>query len=207
MAVDLWAWAQGRVDSVVVEAGALAASGRPLTMGWLEQAAAWVGEITPTWKQLTGAVPGHRTYLNLAASPHLEAWLICWPTDGQLQLHDHGGASGAFQVIDGTLDERSVVSDAGGVRLRDRGVPAGEVISFDGAYIHDVHNATSQPATSVHLYGPASSPMNFYRFVGGSIGPVDAETARALRAEEVEAERGAISPLCPAGVAPSAVRA
>jgi hypothetical protein len=184
MSLDLWARTQDRVGAKVAEAGTLATSGRPLTVGWLEQAAAWIGEITPTWEQLTGAVPLERTYLRLAASPHMEAWLICWPTDGRLQLHDHGGASGAFHVIAGKLDERSVV---GGV-WRDRRVPPGEVVSFDGAYIHDLRNTRSQPATSVHIYGPATSPMSFYRVVGGTVHPVAADCARALREQEAEAE-------------------
>jgi hypothetical protein len=177
MSLDLWALTQDRVGAKVAEARAVATSGRPLMAGWLEQAAAWIGEVTPTWEQLTGSVPLQRTYRRLAASSHLEAWLICWPTDGHLQLHDHGGASGAFQVIEGELNERALVagsaSDTGlgatGVVLRDRLLPPGEVVAFDGFYIHDVYNLRPQAVTSVHIYGPAWRPMSFYRLEGGVV--------------------------------------
>jgi Cysteine dioxygenase type I len=30
-----------------------------------------------------------------------EAWVICWPSGGLLDLHDHGGSAGAFSVVSG----------------------------------------------------------------------------------------------------------
>jgi hypothetical protein len=199
MSLDLWALTQDRVGAKVAEARAVATSGRPLMAGWLEQAAAWIGEVTPTWEQLTGSVPLQRTYRRLAASSHLEAWLICWPTDGHLQLHDHGGASGAFQVIEGELNERALVagsaSDTGlgatGVVLRDRLLPPGEVVAFDGFYIHDVYNLRPQAVTSVHIYGPAWRPMSFYRLEGGVVRTVGHGSRDGLGEAGIGVERRA----------------
>lgn len=184
------------LDSVVARrwvrveerAGALlarAASGREVEPSWLAASVAELAEGCPTWEELTGQVPLERSYRRLASSPHLEAWLICWPQDTHLQLHDHGGACGAFQVVDGSLEERRLVAAAGtgapfaggGATLRLRTLAAGEGASFDHDYIHDVRNVEPAPATSVHLYGAARRPMAFYRLDGGvarTVGPASA---------------------------------
>ena len=134
---------------------------------WLADGAARLAEVTSSWVELTGEVPAERSYRRLAASDRLEAWLICWPLDGHLQLHDHGGADGAFHVVDGMLDERGIDErgdDLGCVAgLRRRLIRAGEGVSFDGSYIHDVRNTEPAAATSVHLYTQAVRPMAFYR--------------------------------------------
>jgi hypothetical protein len=40
-----------------------------------------------------------RQYELLDRTTAFELWLIHWPTDGGLVLHDHGGSSGAFHVV------------------------------------------------------------------------------------------------------------
>src|ERR1700722_1876527 len=44
-----------------------------------------------------------RTYELLELTDNLEIWAIHWPKDVRLELHDHGGSSGALWVIDGSL--------------------------------------------------------------------------------------------------------
>jgi hypothetical protein len=178
-----------RTRAIDAEAHAVVASGRALSPGWLEEAAAWLGESAPSWEELTGVVPLERTYRRVIATPRLEAWLICWPTDVHLQLHDHGGASGALQVVDGTLDERSLIVRGGlsgpGAILHDRLVETGEVVSFDGSYIHDVRNTHRHAATSIPMYGAADRPMSFYRLDGGLVRTVGPLSEHALRQDSL----------------------
>jgi hypothetical protein len=51
------------------------------------------------------AGPGARAWRRLTANSLYDAWLIDWGTGSGLGLHDHGGSTGAFVVVDGTLVE------------------------------------------------------------------------------------------------------
>jgi hypothetical protein len=163
-----------------------------LEVAWLAGAVAWLAEAAPSWSQLTGEVPTERSYRQVLCVPALEVWLICWPRGGRLQLHDHGGASGALQVVDGELEERSPWRrprpDGGGVRWRDRTVGPGAAVSFDGDYIHDVRNSVDPVATSVHVYSAASRPMAFYRVDGGLVRTVGRSEKQSLVEAEMAAE-------------------
>jgi hypothetical protein len=140
-----------------------------LQPGWLSPAAAWLAEAAPSWEDMTGSVPDERSFRLLVSSLHLEAWLICWPQGGRLALHDHGGASGAFQVVHGSLHE-AYVDRKGKVHNRD--LPPGARVAFDGQYIHDVVNQSPQAATSVHVYGAASRSMSFFQLHPSSREPL-----------------------------------
>lgn len=150
--------------------------GRTLDPTWLDSAAGWLAEVVPSWRarptreassrapslsDTFGAEPDSRTYRLITSSRHLEAWLICWPRGGRLELHDHGGACGALRVVEGALSERYVP----GPRLaaRRRRLLAGQGISFDADYAHDVANQDGPTATSVHVYSAAVRPMAYYR--------------------------------------------
>jgi hypothetical protein len=97
-------------------------------------------------------------------------------------LHDHGGSSGAFTVLSGTLSEavyrraHPLRPDAGGTRGESL-LPPGEVstpslvehqrlaatgVGFGARYVHDVRNLSDLPAVSVHAYSPPLTSMNFY---------------------------------------------
>jgi predicted metal-dependent enzyme (double-stranded beta helix superfamily) len=97
----------------------------------------------------------------LVATDIYEAWLLRWPPGGVLELHDHGGASGAFRVVSGILTESRTrhgattppaVEDLGPGRRR----------LFGPHDIHDVANRGTGPATSVHIYTPRLTSMTFY---------------------------------------------
>jgi hypothetical protein len=200
-----WQEAVQRARALAAEADACArmSSGAPVDAAWLASAAGWLAEVAPAWAAMTGPVPTERSYRRLCQSPALEAWLICWPTGGRLQLHDHGGASGAFEIIEGTLEERSLRSrswPAGpvpaepppdgllGARLRHRLIGPGEPVAFDGGYIHDVRNTGGTMTTSVHVYGPALRPMAFYRLDGALIRTVELDGDHSLVETEAAAE-------------------
>lgn len=93
----------------------------------------------------------------------VDVWLISWLPDQGTQLHDHGGSSGAFTVIAGTLAEAAYVrSGYAAGELREREHRAGHSVGFDGRYVHDVRNLSAAPAISVHAYSPALTSMTYY---------------------------------------------
>ncbi|MEO7079765.1 MAG: hypothetical protein ABIY38_12815, partial [Rhodococcus sp. (in: high G+C Gram-positive bacteria)] len=44
-----------------------------------------------------------RTRVELDATAYLEVWLVAWPSGVATGWHDHGSASGAFHVVQGSL--------------------------------------------------------------------------------------------------------
>jgi hypothetical protein len=104
-----------------------------------------------------------RTYELLELSDDLEIWAIHWPKDQGLELHDHGGSTGALWVVEGSLSEHYIESDGS---LSRRSIVVGGGAAFGGSYIHDVVNSHDAPATSVHAYSPPMPSMTFYRQEG-----------------------------------------
>ncbi len=101
-----------------------------------------------------------RQYELLELTDELEIWAIHWPQGRGLELHDHGGSVGALWVVSGTLEEHYIETQRTVAR---RTLAAGGGAAFGPAYIHDVVNAQSAPATSVHAYSPPMPSMTFYR--------------------------------------------
>jgi predicted metal-dependent enzyme (double-stranded beta helix superfamily) len=100
--------------------------------------------------------PEHRWYLRLALTTQVELWLIGWAPGQGTRPHDHGGAAGAFTVLDGTLAET----------YRDGGAPVTHdlVTALGGSTIgrervHQVANPGQLNATSVHAYSPPLLPL------------------------------------------------
>lgn len=122
--------------------------------------AAGLAAVSGPWELTTGTAPDERSYELLLSTEQYDAWLIYWPAGSGLDAHDHGGSSGAFAVVDGTLDED--VSEANG-DLVTRRLVAGDSVSFDGDHVHAVVNRTTAGATSVHVYSPPLRAMGFYR--------------------------------------------
>src|SRR5690348_3260642 len=56
-----------------------------------------------TWEGLDSVV--ERSWRLLARTDMYDAWLIAWPAGGAIELHDHGGSSGAIVVVSGALTE------------------------------------------------------------------------------------------------------
>jgi hypothetical protein len=115
-----------------------------------------------------------RWHQRIYRDPRIDIWLISWlPTQGT-QLHDHGGSSGAFTVLSGTLTESVPCGYADGrVRIRDDERPAGASVRFGRHYIHDVRNTSEAAAISVHAYSPPLSAMTFYDVRAGDLVAVE----------------------------------
>ena len=107
-----------------------------------------------------------RSYELVEWNDEYEIWVIHWPAGGHIELHDHGGSSGAFWVVAGTLEETSVT---GRGSLQRHDLSAGGGGAFGPRYVHDVRNDTAAVATSVHAYSPPLSSMRFFDNSAGSL--------------------------------------
>lgn len=112
------------------------------------------------WDQQHAGALVERRYELLDRTADFELWVIYWPTDTGLVLHDHGGSSGAFLVVGGVLEETSTSLHDQRFRLRCLGT--GQGTSFGASYVHSVTNPHAAPATSVHAYSPPLTSMTFY---------------------------------------------
>ncbi|MEU6266827.1 cysteine dioxygenase [Saccharopolyspora shandongensis] len=112
-----------------------------------------------SWTHLLRYDPDQRWSGLLARTESYEAWLLSWLPGQHTELHDHGGATGAFTVIAGNLTER-VVQPRGTEVLHP--LTAGQSRVFGPNYVHQVHNDGPDPAVSVHVYRPARARMTLY---------------------------------------------
>lgn len=119
-----------------------------------------------------------RRYRRLELIGEHEIWLIDWPAGGELELHDHGGASGAFQVVTGTLEERFAADQHVRRPLRTRHHGPGDGQAFGPRYVHDLRNGGGAPARSVHVYSPPLTEMRFYAETGAGLVPTRTERER-----------------------------
>jgi hypothetical protein len=120
----------------------------------------------PAWPGM--ARPRRRRWALMAASEVYEAWVIAWPPGGAIELHDHGGSSGAVVVAAGELLETSVVArPSGGVALETTRMGEGGSVRFTGRHVHDVVNVGATPAISVHVYAPLLTSMTYYQVTDG----------------------------------------
>lgn len=95
-----------------------------------------------------------RWYERLHQDEDHEVWLISWLPGQATGFHDHGESEGAFTVVLGSLEERAPGTG--------RTVTAGESWAFGRDYVHDVRNASTAPAVSVHVYSPPLATMTRY---------------------------------------------
>ena len=105
-----------------------------------------------------------RWYEPLLRTDVYEAWLMGWPQDHGIELHDHGESAGAFAIVAGSLTETYL--DRGRPlsprRLRQRRWNAGEAVAFGSDHVHDLINVRATPALSVHVYSPPLAAMTYY---------------------------------------------
>lgn len=112
--------------------------------------------------------PQHRWYSRLHADAEHEAWLLTWLPGQSTELHDHGGASGAFLVVSGRVTE-DVVTRGRRARLLAQTYDTSQVRSFGRHHIHRVHNAGDEPAVTLHVYTPGLTSMSQYDVVDGEL--------------------------------------
>jgi predicted metal-dependent enzyme (double-stranded beta helix superfamily) len=131
------------------------------------------------WRPLLHFDSDRRWYSRLRVGLGWEAWLLTWLPGQGTDLHDHGGSSGAFTVLEGQLQELIPAPvGANPVRMAARTLRSPHVRAFGPSHIHQVINHGSRPAVSLHVYGPALSLMNRYE-LDVERGPVIAVTERA----------------------------
>jgi Cysteine dioxygenase type I len=158
-------------------------TGRPLTVPYLHPALAAVAPLAgalaprrPLWtpgelarltdllvrtapgtlRRLAGHDPRQRWYGRLALTEQVEVWLIGWAPGQGTRPHDHGGASGAFTVLDGRLAE---TYRDGGAPLRRAVVGPLQGSAFGPERLHLVANGGAVNATSVQAYSPPLLPL------------------------------------------------
>jgi hypothetical protein len=108
-----------------------------------------------------------------------EVWLLSWVPGQGTALHDHGPSAGAFAVAQGVLSERVVAAGRGGRHPREAAgdLGAGRVRYFGPRYVHQVRNAGTEPAVSVHVYAPRLTVMNTYRVENARLERIGTEQA------------------------------
>jgi predicted metal-dependent enzyme (double-stranded beta helix superfamily) len=128
-----------------------------------------------------------RWWSRLALTEEVEVWLLSWLPGQHTAPHDHGGASGAFSVVLGSLSEtfRYPGSD---VRRRTHDV--GAAIGFGAGRAHQMWNTDLAKAATVHAYSPPLVPTREYDSlwdIPTSIPPLPPRrTLEELRREPIE---------------------
>ena len=152
----------------------LATRAAPVGVHLGAESLAWLAELYGTscvtpWEERGEGGLAERAYELVDQSCDFEVWAIHWPIGGVLELHDHGGSSGALYVVGGALVEGAV----DGTSRRAHRIGPGSGVAFTPEHVHDVVNPGPQVATSVHIYSPPMEKMTFF-----TLGPAGLVAAR-----------------------------
>ena len=122
----------------------------------------------------------------LLVTPEAEAWLLGWPAGLVTRAHDHGGATVALTVVEGSLSEECLDPTiwTTGRRTTWR---AGASTLFPRGHVHLLGAAGHRPAVAVHAWsGPAGSAERAAgRLAAGRCGPAGRGPGRGRGAEPV----------------------
>jgi predicted metal-dependent enzyme (double-stranded beta helix superfamily) len=100
-----------------------------------------------------------RWWSRLALTEEVEVWLLSWLPGQHTEPHDHGGASGAFSVVLGSLSETyRYPGSPVGQRTHD----LGSTIGFGAGRAHQVWNTSLGKTATVHAYSPPLVPTREY---------------------------------------------
>ncbi|MDQ3787453.1 MAG: cysteine dioxygenase family protein [Actinomycetota bacterium] len=100
-----------------------------------------------------------RWWARLELTEEVEVWLLSWLPGQHTAPHDHGGASGAFSVVLGSLSE-TYRYPGGDVRASTH--HTGDAIGFGAGRAHQVWNTGQEKAATVHAYSPPLVPTREY---------------------------------------------
>lgn len=114
------------------------------------------------WRDVARHDPDERWFVQLYRTSDLEAWLLTWPATRGIELHDHGGSTAVVHVLDGELTEHFSDLVTGRPLQRRRWQPGSQRL-LHASHVHDVHNESGSPATSIHVYSPPLTTMTFYQ--------------------------------------------
>ncbi|MFF1874404.1 cysteine dioxygenase family protein [Streptomyces sp. CB03911] len=130
----------------------------PTTVAGYAQLVREIAADRARWEPLVRYDALTRWYARLETGPGYEVWLLSWLPGQSSGFHDHGDSSGVMTVVGGELVERSLTHAGEGARtLR----PGGQRV-FSSGYLHEVVNASLEPAVSIHLYSPGLTEMHQY---------------------------------------------
>jgi Cysteine dioxygenase type I len=149
------------MTSLTILEGGAAPVAHPLAPAALLGIARDLAQDAVTWRALAQHHPDERWFRRLAAYDDYDTWLIGWDGHQGVDLHDHGGSSGALYVVEGELLETSG-SRAAPDALQDQLLTAGTARAFGPGYVHRVVNPSVAVATSIHVYSPPLVSMDFY---------------------------------------------
>jgi quercetin dioxygenase-like cupin family protein len=129
---------------------------------------------TALWLPQVRFTAESRWWTHLHGDDTHDVWLLSWLQDQTTELHDHGGSTAAFTVVQGALEEVRV--NAGELSRTD--LRPGVTQWVAPGVVHDVRNVQSLPAVSIHAYSPPLTSMTYYRQEGASLTPVRTVTGR-----------------------------
>ena len=135
----------------------------PATLGRLVREVAEAGQ----WRDIAMFCTDERWFQRLELTANYEIWLLTWLPGQHTGFHDHGEAAGAFTVAQGSMLE--TLARPGRRQVRRRPAAEGTVRMFGPEHLHDVANATSTPAVSVHAYSPPLTAMRRYAMTDGGL--------------------------------------
>ncbi len=145
----------------------------PSRLATLAQATA----IGHDWAALVEYRPDERWYHRLEQGDNHEVWLLSWLPGQRTGFHDHYGSAGAFAVLQGELREYTTAGARGTGMPAGADFAAGQVRSFGPAHVHEVVNAATGPAVSIHAYSPPLAGMRRYELTSGGLVLAAVETA------------------------------
>jgi mannose-6-phosphate isomerase-like protein (cupin superfamily) len=153
-------------------------TGRPLAPAALLGVVRDLARDAETWRALVQHEVDERWFLRLAADEQFDTWLIGWNARQGVDLHDHGGSAGALYVVEGELLE---TSGRDGGPLQQHLLTAGTARAFGPGHVHRVVNPSARVATSVHVYSPPLTTMDFYARDGAILSRTHSEPALGSR--------------------------
>jgi mannose-6-phosphate isomerase-like protein (cupin superfamily) len=133
------------------------------------------------WSRLVEFDPVTHYYARVAAGADYEAWLLTWLPGQGTDWHDHGDSAGSFVVLQGRVSEQVATWTSPDTPPRPSGIitdlGSGDQRTFGRRHLHQVVNATGEPAVSLHVYAPRLTTMTTYAAADGAL------TAVAVRRE------------------------
>jgi predicted metal-dependent enzyme (double-stranded beta helix superfamily) len=168
----------GSLSPAGLSAGTLSAetlTPRTLSPASLGQLVREIVAAEQSWRSIVHFSTERRWYRRLVLADDHEIWLLSWLPGQHTGFHDHGEARGAFAVAQGEL--RETLARPGTNRVRNRRASAGSVTTFGAQHLHDVSNAASVPAVSVHAYSPPLTAMRRYEMTTAGLTLVGTDRA------------------------------
>ncbi|MEO3754364.1 cysteine dioxygenase family protein [Streptomyces sp. B6B3] len=124
----------------------------PSTVAQFAALASEIAGDRARWAPLVRFDAVSRWYHRMLTGPGYEVWLLSWVPGQGSGRHDHGPSHGVYTVLDGALTE---CAEGRGTRV----LTPGSLRVFAPGYVHEVVNATLEPAVSLHVYFPGLTEM------------------------------------------------